>query len=103
MSNNGSVNAAAIKRDVDWLEIIIRKQVAATFKVSSKFDKVEEFNFYQFTPAPEADTISPYHNFISQNKLAHEDRLLLILALVPHVYPQFLDQNLTSRANEIAS
>ena len=96
-----SVNAAAIKSDVDWLEYIIRKQVSASFKVSSKFEKVEQFDFYRSAPAPEANTLSPYHNFISQNELADEDRLLLTLALVPHVYPHFLDQHLAAKVNEV--
>ena len=67
-----------IEADIAWLSTIIEERV-----------KQNNFNFESIKP-DDLNKGCVYSDFIVENKISNEERLLLILALVPHIYPVYL-------------
>lgn len=80
-----AVNYNNLLRELQWLQGILDFRVAET-------KAPKDFEPQPVPPAPvmfEED--STYGKFVEQHKLSDEERLVLILALVPHLRPQMLD------------
>ncbi|MBN1990852.1 MAG: hypothetical protein JW783_15725 [Bacteroidales bacterium] len=71
---------ATIEKDIAWLSVIIEERV-----------KQKNFNFDLIKP-DDLKKDSVYSDFIVENKISNEERLLLILTLVPHIYPTYLHE-----------
>ncbi|MFA0962776.1 hypothetical protein AB9P05_13320 [Roseivirga sp. BDSF3-8] len=67
-----------LQAEIDWLSRVIEARV-----------KDEGADFEAIAP-PELPAGSVLADFISENQLSPAERLLLILVLVPHLYPVFL-------------
>lgn len=66
--------------DIDWLSSVIEERI-----------KNKNFDFSNYF-LPELSGKSLYSVFISQNELTREERIMLILTLVPNIYNFFLHE-----------
>jgi hypothetical protein len=83
-------NAQVITGELEWLEQVIGIRLSLHFEQQSSYSSIED------APAPEIATKEgSYAEFVKTHHLNVAERLLLILALVPHIRPGLLDVLLT--------
>lgn len=68
--------------EFEWLFNFIEQQLNAYFHNKS---------FERIPPPPAFDRQNIYHRLIREAKLSDDERVLLLLSMVPHVRPQMLD------------
>ncbi len=79
----------AIESDIIWLQKIIQHRLTSHEIGETQLKKPDDIT------SPEImENESPYGDFILQNNLNTEERAILILALVPHILPHFLDETI---------
>ncbi len=86
--------AHTIEREINWLQQVIDTSLTLYFKNESSIESV-----YLHQPPDLLLDQSPYSQFVLENQLSFEERLVLILALVPFVKPQVLDVFLIKNQN----
>lgn len=97
-------SAIAIQNEISWFERVVDTSLTLYFNNESKFESI-----YEHTPPEVSNSESAYSKFIQEYNLSFEERLILILALIPHVRPQSLDifliknQNLDCEFSEFGS
>lgn len=75
-----------IQQEIEWFERVVDTALTLYFKNESQHDSI-----YVHEP-PKLDTVdSAYTELVTSYQLGFEERLILILALIPHVKPQCLD------------
>lgn len=89
-----STNSQTISQELDWFQNYIRLRLKITFEQSENEEALQILQ----PPSIEYDS-SPYAQLIRKNAMGKEERLLLILALIPHLKPSLLD--FLSMKNEI--
>lgn len=89
-SRSGADNAATLGRELDWLARVITVGMQRYFGQACAHADVREL-----TPPELAGDPSPYAQTARELGLTFAARLVLILALAPHVRPQALDPFLT--------
>lgn len=93
-------NAQDLTQDLEWLSSLLEKRLDAYFSTPSTSPPLPQAD----TPPPNlVHSHSPYARFLAQHRITAPERLLLILALAPHLQPQLLDalhtrNNVTQRA-----
>ena len=80
------LNALTLGNELKWLNQVIQYQFSSYFKQESVVENIDEL----LPPNIENDT-SIYASLIRDLNLDFQSRLVLILALAPHVRPQMLD------------
>lgn len=88
------LNALALVKEINWLETVLEARLKLHFGQTCEVNSIFEI------PAPKlSEEESVYAEFVNFYQLTVSERLMLMLALVPHVSPQVLDaffaQNLT--------
>lgn len=79
-------NSATLQMELGWLHQVITTRMALYFGEDSTYDQVEAI------PVPDLSTHSSmYADIVRHYKLGAKERLVLLLALSPHVCPQLLD------------
>lgn len=87
-------NAVVVTRELEWLNLVIETQLALHFHQETPYQSIAEL------PVPDiAHEAGYYAEFLQKNKLNPAERLVLILALVPHIKPAVLDILMTKNAN----
>lgn len=86
--------AIAIQEDINWFESIIDTSLTLYFKNESEISTI-----YDILPPDLKGIKTPYTEFIYSNNLNFEERLVLILSLIPHIKPQTLDVFLIKNQN----
>ncbi len=76
-------NALHIQADLEWLEEIMRRRYAARQDAAQVFKMPNP-------PALKGESV--YYSLLKQFKFTAAERLALLLALVPHTAPYFLDE-----------
>jgi hypothetical protein len=66
--------------ELDWLRKILESRISGNN------------SFASLLPPPVNGLEDPYTQYIAGNELSPEERLVLIIALVPHIRPDFFDQ-----------
>ncbi|AXT52375.1 ATP-binding protein [Aquimarina sp. BL5] len=84
--NTVSENAEVLHRELDWLYEIIHVRIALHFNQEIIYTSILEVE-----PPTITAYQTPYSTFIKKEALSFEERLLLILALTPHIQPTILD------------
>ena len=85
MSINRS-NANTIEQELEWFQQLILLRGKITFEQSLPEEEISKL------PMPSVENQnSPYANLIKKHSMSMEERLVLILALIPHVKPSMLD------------
>ena len=88
--NTKSANAMAISNEIDWLHTILDTRIRLYFGDDCEYGNISE------VPVPSARiTGSTFHDFIIDRKLSLPERIVMLLALLPHVRPEFLDRLLS--------
>jgi len=81
-----SANAQTIEQELDWFQRLIMLRGKITFEQSIPEEEILNLEL----PAIENQK-STYANLIKRHSMGMEERLVLILALIPHVKPSLLD------------
>ena len=80
--------SAIFEKEAEWLSKIIKQRLNLFTKNRNDVTSLEEI---PECIAPEhKDSNLAYTNFINENKLSFEERVLLTLATIPHIKPHFL-------------
>ncbi len=89
-----SDNAALLERELEWLSAVIDARIRLHFEQECDYADVREI------PPPDlADPVCTYAQFLSAHHMSFDERLVLILALAPHIRPQILDPLLMKNPN----
>ncbi|WP_109438869.1 ATP-binding protein [Aquimarina sp. AU119] len=83
-------NAEVLVAELSWLSLVLQTRLELHFQQETPYTSIEEL-----VPPNLSDKKGSYAHFIQQHKLKVAERLLLILALVPHIKPEVLDILLT--------
>ena len=66
-------------------------------RIYGYFDKKFKYRNVEEVPLPRlSGYLTPYTNFVEQYQLSVEEHIVLLLALAPHIRPDFLDQIITT-------
>ncbi|MHA7129186.1 ATP-binding protein [Algoriphagus namhaensis] len=79
-------NAATLEQELDWLQQVWMLRGKITFELSESeeaFDRLEP-------PALDPKS-SPYAKLVLAHHMSDAERMVLLLALIPHIKPAFLD------------
>lgn len=80
-------NALTLTRELSWLEQVLDARLALYFGGKSPVPDIEKLTPPAIDPAE-----GPYAAFIARYKLDFSERLILMLALTPHLMPALLDR-----------
>jgi ATPase family associated with various cellular activities (AAA) len=83
-----------IEQELKWFTEVLETRLKLYFGQETNYKSV-----YEIAPPIHSDTQSPYSQFVIERNLNAEDRLLLILALVPTLKPQLLDMLFVKNSN----
>src|SRR5688572_22805860 len=89
-----SKNAKVLSRELLWFSEVIDTRMNLYFKKECEFESV-----FSITPPLHLETDTPYVQFIHHYQLTQAERMVLMLALAPHICPQVLDVFWTKNAN----
>ena len=79
-----TANAQDLERELEWFTTVLEA------RLKTYFDRaVDKCHFY--LPPPVLEGTSPYATFIREHQVDPRIRLIVLLALIPHVRPQLLD------------
>jgi DNA polymerase III delta prime subunit len=81
-----SLSENIFENEFEWLGSVLKHRLSFLFNGENKWKAVDEFN----APGINGGR-NPFYDFVLENKLTHEERLVLVLALVPHILPSYLD------------
>jgi hypothetical protein len=73
-----------------WLNDLISIRLRSDHRLSESLTLIDG-NLYNIIPPDLINSTSNFALFIKQNELSFEERVLLILAVAPHLKPEFLD------------
>ncbi len=81
-----AANARVLERELAWFTEVLQTRLALHFGQPCAHAGIDAL-----LPPPLADDGSEYAAFVQQHRMDANERLVLMLALVPHVRPQLLD------------
>ncbi len=79
-------NAHTVTQELDWFQQVMQLRWTLTFENSALEEKIGELS-----PPSLENQGSPYAQLIKKHQMGTQERLVLILALIPHVKPALLD------------
>jgi len=79
-------NARHIRREIEWFTRVLDTRLKLYFGQECEIPDI-----FKIPPPKLNDFESIYSNFVNLNNLSFEDRIVLILSLIPHIKPQLLD------------
>jgi hypothetical protein len=85
MADTLIANALDLQRELDWFVDVLEA------RLKSYFHREPGRNQRFDLSPPDLDEASPYGAFIKQHEVEPRVRLIILLALIPHVRPQLLD------------
>ena len=87
-------NASTVQREIDWFSRVLETRISLYFKQECEHQSIYDI------PVPEFDIPdSEYARVVTEYGLDVDERIILILALIPHVRPQILDTFFTHNKN----
>ena len=79
-------NAEALIKEMEWLAVVIDTRIKLYFSQDSSYSNIHD------VPLPEFEkNSSVYADITSNHQMTFEDRVILALALAPHIQPHLLD------------
>lgn len=81
-----AANAGALNEELEWFSEVLDTRLKLYFGQECVYDDITEV-----VPPLHEGSDSLYAHFISYYKLSPEERIVLLLALIPHVKPHLLD------------
>jgi hypothetical protein len=89
-----SNSAATLESELAWLSAVIDASIRLYFGQNCEHSDVREIE-----PAEPSEESCAYAELLRRHAMSFDERLVLILALVPHVRPQLLDPFLMKNSN----
>lgn len=86
MSPVAAANAHALTREIDWFNRVLETRICLYFEQPCDYADIREL-----APPDLAHDDSGYARLVQEHALGFDERLVLVLALLPHVQPQALD------------
>ena len=86
-------NARDLNLELKWFSKLLKTRMALYFDKESKYKNINKVSPPEFT-----EDSSLYASFLHHYSVTFEERVALVLALVPHVKPQLLDLFFTRNA-----
>lgn len=83
--NGGHANAVSLEKELDWFNQVLETRFKLYFEGETPCQDVREI-----TP-PDLNEKSEYARLVRSYDMTFDERLVLILSLIPHVRPQSLD------------
>jgi len=83
---NAETNALALQQEFQWLKNVIHTRIDLHLNNESPYESI-----FQIPPPIHPPKSSLYANFLEHYKLHPAERLIVLLALAPHVDPHILD------------
>ena len=80
------LNALTLERELEWFSRVLETALELYFEQNSEHDNVREI-----VPPELSRDRSEYARLVNRHAMDFDERLLLILAMIPHVRPQLLD------------
>lgn len=79
-------NARSLERELAWFSQVLEARIALYFEQPGEHGSINTI-----TPPELADDGSEYARVVRDNGMGFDERIVFILALIPHVRPQLLD------------
>lgn len=94
-------NAATLEQELFWFNTVLDTRIALYFEHEQELSEGEvSYSSIEEIPAPDLDDDdSPYALLIKESGISMDERLLLVLTLIPHVRPDMLDLLFTRNKN----
>jgi adenylate kinase family enzyme len=86
-------NAATLEKELSWLEKVLDTRMRLYFGKECEYESV-----YDIEPESLENDDSVYAQIIKKFQMSHAERLIVLLALVPHIKPHLLDVFFTKNA-----
>ncbi len=80
------LNAIDLLKEIEWFNKVVDTRMKINFGQDCDYKSI-----YDITAPDHDEDESVFAEFISFYKLSFNERIILMLALVPHIYPQLLD------------
>jgi hypothetical protein len=81
-----AINAATLERELAWFDAVLQARICLHFKQPCEYADVNEIA----APSLAGDS-SPYAQLVQDNGMGFDERIVLVLALLPHLRPALLD------------
>lgn len=86
MTDISAQNAACLDRELDWFNRILETRISLYFRNECPYESI-----YDIPPPDIEQDSSAYGSFIRDHEMSVDERLVLLLAFLPHTRPQILD------------
>ena len=84
--NTSQVNATTLEKELDWFNQVLETRFSLVFETDSAYETVYDI------PAPVLNGDgSAYAGLVKEHEMTFDERIVLMLSLIPHVRPQALD------------
>jgi AAA+ superfamily predicted ATPase len=80
------VEAATLERELAWFDSVLKARIHLHFRQPGPPERVQDF-----APPDLAGDTSPYGQLVREHGLGFDERIVLVLALLPHLRPGLLD------------
>ena len=90
MANALTNNAQDLEQELEWFTKVLNMRLKLYFR-TEKTGENPVTSIWELPPPNLSKSKSYYAQFIQQHQLSREERLVLLLALIPHIRPQLLD------------
>lgn len=97
MKQHIEANAIALDKEL-WLKNLFYERFASISATASQVAITKKV--LAISPPTHEEQSAPYVQFITEYDFGFEDRVLLLLSLVPHINPGFIDIHGTSKVKE---
>lgn len=91
----GAANALTLENELAWFEQVLNSRIRLYFEQDDAQGDIEDIP----PPEPAKEDVSPYAGLIRAHNMNMAERLVLLLALIPHIRPQLLDIFYTDNRN----
>ncbi|MBL4676744.1 MAG: ATP-binding protein, partial [Mucilaginibacter sp.] len=88
------LNALDLLAEIKWFEKVLQTRLKLHANQDGEYNSI-----YDIEPPHLEENQSVFSEFLNFYKLTFDERLILVLALLPHVAPQLLDIFLTQNNN----
>ena len=79
-------NAITLEHEIDWFSRVLEARIGLYFEQPCDYDDIREIS-----PPDLSDDQSEYASVVSENGMGFDERIVFILAMLPHIRPQVLD------------
>lgn len=83
----GNANAATLEKEIAWFKAVLAARCDIYFRREGAMEDIR-----MLTPPDIAAELSEYARLVREYEMGFDERLVIILALLPHIQPDVLDK-----------